>query len=104
MFTWTWQGTFWAVLRRTTRTSPIATNKDRGRSRTRKRDAEQPARERRARRHRGVRRLAMFGDHHHRSHHRGHGGFFDFEGPDMNLGADDELEGDFGGIDFVGDD
>lgn len=33
------------------------------------------------------------GGHHHRRH--GHG-FFDLEGPEMDLGADDVFEGDFG--------
>ena len=33
------------------------------------------------------------GGHHHRRH--GHG-FFDFEGPEMDLGVDDAFEGDFG--------
>lgn len=43
----------------------------------------------------------LFGGGHHRSH--GHG-FFDFEGPEMELGADDMIEGDFGEVDFGGDD
>ena len=43
----------------------------------------------------------LFGGGHHRSH--GHG-FFDFEGPEMELGIDDMIEGDFGGVDFGGDD
>lgn len=37
---------------------------------------------------------------HHRSHHGG--GFFDFEGPGMELGADDLIERDFGEVDFGG--
>lgn len=38
----------------------------------------------------------LFGGHksHHRSHHGG--GFFDVEGPEMELGMDDMVEGDFG--------
>ena len=50
----------------------------------------------------GVSRM-LGGGHHHRSRHRGHG-FFDFEGPEMNLGTDDAFEGDFGEMDFGGDD
>lgn len=51
----------------------------------------------------GVSRM-LGGGHHHRSRHRGHGGFFDLEGPEVNLGADDMIEGDFGEMDFGGDD
>lgn len=44
----------------------------------------------------GHRSHGLFGGgHHHRRH--GHG-FFDFEGPDMDLGVDDVFEGDFGGF------
>ncbi len=44
----------------------------------------------------GHRSHGLFGGH-HRSR-RGHG-FFDFEGPEMDLGVDDVFEGDFGGGD-----
>ncbi len=50
----------------------------------------------------GVSRM-LGGGHHHRSRHRGHG-FFDFGGPEMNLGTDDAFEGDFGEMDSGGDD
>jgi len=42
----------------------------------------------------GHRSHGLFGGGHHRRRH-GHG-FFDFEGPEMDLGADDVFEGDFG--------
>ena len=42
----------------------------------------------------GVSRM-LGGGHHHRPH-RHHGGFFEFEGPEIELGADDLIEGDFG--------
>ncbi len=51
----------------------------------------------------GVSRM-IGGGHHHRSRHHGHGGFFDFEGTDMDLGVDDMIEGDFGEMDFGGED
>ncbi len=51
----------------------------------------------------GVSRMLGGHGHRHRSHHRGHG-FFGFEGPEMELGADDMIEGDFGEMDLGGGD
>ena len=52
----------------------------------------------------GISRMLGGGHHGHKRRRHHGGGFFDFEGPEMELGLDDVFEGDFGEMDFGGDD